>query len=216
MAMHTITETQTVTKEFWDKLPDRSTVDETVNALNANGFKAESVPNRSAALERIRSLIPGGAQVMTGSSRTLEEIGFVGFLASADHPWENLKAKIVAEQDKEKQLALRRQALFADYFLGSVHAITTKGEMIAGSASGSQVAAYAYGGKNLILVAGTNKITTDIDEGMMRLREHTFPLEDKRMKGLGFPGTVLSKILIYEREPMRNVYVILVNEKLGF
>jgi hypothetical protein len=216
VSMNSIANAQTVTEGFWDKLPDRSVVDETVNALRANGFKAESLPNRAAALERIRSLIPEGSQVMTGSSRTLEEIGLTSLLASGNHGWENMKARIVAEQDKGKQLALRRQALFADYFLGSVHAVTMKGEMIAGSASGSQLAAYAYGGKNLILVAGTNKITTDLDEGMMRLREHTFPLEDSRMKGLGFPGTILAKIFIYEREPTRNVHVILVDEKLGF
>ncbi len=210
------TRSQTVSEGLWEKLPERSEVDETVNALRANGFKAEWVPDRKAALERLRSLIPEGAQVMTGSSRTLEEIGFVGLLSSGDHPWVNLKAAIVAEKDKERQSALRRQAQFADYFLGSVHAVTAKGEMIAGSASGSQVAAYAFGGKNLIIVAGTNKITADLDEGLMRLREHTFPLEDRRMKGLGFPGTVLSKILIYEKELQRNVHVILVNEKLGF
>jgi len=208
--------TQTVAQGLWDKLPEDSIVDQTVNALRANGFKAEAVPNGAAALERIRALIPAGAEVMTGSSRTLEEIGFVGLLSSKSHPWVNLKADIVTEKDKERQTVLRRKAQFADYFLGSVHAITSKGEMIAGSASGSQLAAYAFGGRNLIIVAGTNKITADLEEGLMRLREHTFPLEDRRMKDLGFPGTVLSKILIYEREPMRNVHVILVNEKLGF
>ncbi len=161
-------------------------------------------------------MIPEGAQVMTGGSRTLEEIGLTSLLASGDHPWQNMKAQIVSEKDREKQLALRRQALFADYFLGSVHAITTSGEMVAGSATGSQLGAYAYGGRNLILIAGTNKITRDLEEALMRLREHSVPLEDKRMKGLGFPGTVLSKIFIYEREPQRNVHVILVNEKLGF
>jgi len=208
--------TETVPLGLWERLPESSVVDQTVNALRANGFHAEAVPDRTAALEGLRALIPEGAEVMTGSSKTLEEIGFVGLLSSKDHQWVNLKAAIVAEKNREKQMILRRKAQFADYFLGSVHAITTKGEMIAGSASGSQLAAYAFGGRNLVIVAGTNKITKDLDEGMMRLREHTFPLEDKRMKGLGFPGTVLSKILIYEREPMRNVHVILVNEKLGF
>ena len=88
--------------------------------------------------------------------------------------------------------------------------------MVAGSASGSQLGAYAFGGNNLIIVAGTNKITEDLDEALLRLREHSVPLEDKRMKSLGFPGTYLSKIFIYEGERQRNVHVILVNEKLGF
>jgi hypothetical protein len=202
--------------KLWERLPDQETVEETMRALNARGFKAELVPDRRAALERVRALIPDGAEVMTGSSTTLEEIGLVRALATGDHHWKNLKVEIVAEKDREKQMKLRRMATFADYFLGSVHAITKKGQMVAGSASGSQLAAYAFGGKNLIIVAGTNKITGDLEEGLFRLREHSVPLEDRRMKGLGFPGTHLSKIFIYEGEMQRNVHVILVNEKLGF
>jgi len=201
---------------LWERLPDKETVDETIRALNAHGFRAELVPDRRAALEKVRSLIPNGAEVMTGSSRTLDEIGLVSALSAGDHPWNNLKARIVAEKDREKQLTLRRMATFADYFLGSVHAVTTRGQMVAGSASGSQLGAYAFGGKNLIIVVGTNKITKDLDEALLRLRDHSVPLEDQRMKGLGFPGTYLSKIFIYEGERQRNVHVILVNEKLGF
>jgi hypothetical protein len=202
--------------KLWERLPDLEVVNETVRALNARGFKAELVPDRKAALEKVRSLIPNGADVMTGSSTTLDEIGLVSALASGDHPWNNVKAQIVAEMDRDKQMSLRRMATFADYFLGSVHAITTEGQMVAGSASGSQLGAYAFGGNNLIIVAGTNKITEDLDEALLRLREHSVPLEDKRMKSLGFPGTYLSKIFIYEGERQRNVHVILVNEKLGF
>jgi hypothetical protein len=174
------------------------------------------VPDRKKALERLSSLIPEGARVMTGGSTTLDEIGFTAMLASGSRSWVNLKGQILAEKDRDKQMELRRKAVFADYFLGSVHAITRAGQLIAGSATGSQLAAYAYGGKNLILVAGTNKIAANLDEGLRRLREHSVPLEDKRMKGLGFPGTILSRIFIYEREAQRNVHVILVNEKLGF
>jgi len=202
--------------KLWERLPDKETVDVAIRALNARGFKAELVPDRRAALEKVRSLIPDGAEVMTGSSKTLEEIGLVNALSTGDHPWNNLKAKIVSERDREKQMTLRRMATFADYFIGSVHAITTEGEMVAGSASGSQLGAYAFGGKNLIIVAGTNKITEDLNEALLRLREHSVPLEDQRMKSLGFPGTYLSKVFIYEGERQRNVRVILVNERLGF
>ena len=202
--------------KLWERLPGKGTVDAAIRALNAHGFKAELVPDRRAALDRVRSIIPNGAEVMTGSSRTLDEIGLVNALSTGDHPWINVKAKIVSEKDREKQMTLRRMATFADYFLGSVQAITTKGQMVAGSASGSQLAAYAFGGRNLIIVAGTNKITEDLDEALLRMREHSAPLEDQRMKSLGFPGTYLSKIFIYEGERQRNVHVILVNERLGF
>jgi hypothetical protein len=200
----------------WETIPDPQTVERTAEALRANGFKVHVVPNRKAAMEQIGSLIPDGAKVMTGSSATLDAIGLTKMLSEENHPWVNLKGQIVAEQDPKKKTELRRQATFADYFIGSVHAVTETGHLVAGSASGSQLAAYAYGGDNLILAVGAQKITANLDGALRRLREHSVPLEDARMKGLGMRGTVLSKILIYEREPWRNVQVILINEKLGF
>jgi hypothetical protein len=73
--------------------------------------------------------------------------------------------------------------------------------------------------KDPILVVGTHKITSNLDEALRRLSEHSAPLEEKRMMRLGAPGTVLSKILIYEEphpDTLLTVRVILVNEPLGF
>jgi len=153
---------------------------------------------------------------MTGGSTTLEQIGFTAQLKSKDTRWVNLKGKILVEKDPKTKLELRRRTIFADYFIGSFHAVTEDGQIVTGSGSGSQLAAYAYGGNNLILVAGAQKITRDLNDAMGRLHEYSTPLEDRRMKTLGFPGSMLSKILIYERELRRNIHVILVNEKLGF
>ena len=203
-------------KTAWEALPDSQTIGRTVEALAANGFRVDVVPDGKAALEKVRSLIPEGARVMTGSSTTLDQIAFTSLLASGAHTWVNLKGKILAEKDPQKQMEMRREATFADYFLGSVHAVTEAGKMVVGSAIGSQLAANANGRKNLIEVVGAQKIAADLDGALRRLREHTVPLEDRRMKSLGAKGTVLSKIFIYEKEPWRSVHVILVKELLGF
>jgi L-lactate utilization protein LutC len=204
----------------WETLPNSKRVERASRALRANGFKVDLVANRKEALEKVRSLIPEGRTVMTGSSTTLDQIGFTSLLKSGAHPWVNLKERVVAEKDAQKRLELGKQATLADYFLGSVHAITMAGQLVVGSGSGSQIAAYAFMAKNLILVVGTHKISSNLDEALRRLREHCVPLEDKRMKGMGAPGTVLSKILIYEKEPhpetLFSARVILVNEPLGF
>ena len=84
----------------------------------------------------------------------------------------NLKEGVVAEKDPQKRMELARQATLADYFLGSVHAVTMTGQLVVGSGSGSQIAAYAFMAKNLILVVGTHKITPNLDEALRRLREH--------------------------------------------
>ena len=126
---------------------------------------------------------------------------------------------IVAEKDPAKQAELRSRAHFADYYLGSVHALAETGEMVIASASGSQLASLAHTAKNLILVVGAQKITPTLETALRRLRDYVVPLEDERMKSTGAPGTALAKILIIEQEPAfmgRSVRVIFVNEKLGF
>ncbi len=68
-------------------------------------------------------------------------------------------------------------------------------------------------------VVGTQKIVPSLEEALRRVREHALPLESARMKTQGFPGSIIGKILILEREvPQlgRNLTMILVNQKLGF
>lgn len=198
---------------------DREIINKTIEALKMHNFDAEMVETKGAALARIKKLIPAGSEVMTGSSTTLNEIGFTDYLKSGQHPWKNLKETVVIEKDPAKQAELRKQATFSQYWLGSVHAVTETGETITASASGSQIPAYAFSTKNVIWVVGAQKIVPTLNEGLERIREYTFPLEDARMKSTGAPGSILAKILIQNLEPAamgRKVRLIFVNEKLGF
>ena len=200
-------------------LASKEIVQKTAEAIKARGMAVEIVNTGAEALEKIKSLIPAGASVNNGSSVTLKEIGFVEYLKSGAHGWNNLHEAVLAEKDPAKQAELRNFSNFAEYYLGSVHALSQTGEMVIASASGSQLPSLANTAKNIILVVGTQKITPDLDQALKRLRKHVIPLEDARMKSTGAPGTVLAKILILEQEPVfmgRKVHVILVNEKLGF
>src|SRR5690348_322246 len=203
----------------WERLPDEETVARTVSALKSRGINAEFVPNRKEALDAVTRLIPEGSELMTASSRTLDEIGFFTLLKSGKHHWTSQNDIVNSEKDPAKRAELRRRNISVGYFLGSVHAITETGETIVASASGSQIPSYAFTSKNVIWVAGTQKIVPNLEEGLRRVREHSLDLESARMKSLGFPGSVIAKILIVEREPAmlgRKVSMILVNEKLGF
>lgn len=204
----------------YDTLPAPESVQRTVEAVNARGIRAELVETKEAALERVKALIPPGCVVMTGSSVTLQQIGFEDILISGDHPWRNFKADLLAEKDPNKQSAMRRQGTLAEYYLGSVNALAETGELVFASGSGSQLPAYAYNSRNVIWVAGTQKITPTLDDALRRVREYVLPLEDKRQKSLGNKaGSRINRILIIEGEPAylrRNLSLILVNQVLGF
>jgi len=203
----------------FDELASKETVAKTVAALKAHGIDAEIVETKEAALERIKALIPEGADIMTGSSTTLNEIGFTDHLKAKNHPWKNRKDAIMAETDPAKQMKLRKEAILADYYLGSVHAVAETGQILVASASGSQLPSYAFSSPNVIWAVGIQKIVPDLDAAIKRLREYVFPLEDARMKSVDMGGSTIAKMLIIEQEPAftgRKVHLIFINEKLGF
>jgi L-lactate utilization protein LutC len=202
-------------------LPTPDRVRKTIDAIRTRGVTVMLAETKEAALTQVKTLIPAGASVMTGSSITLEQIGFETLLISGKHPWQNFKAKVIAEQDYVKKTALRKQATLVNYFLGSVNAIAETGEIVIASATGSQLSAYAYSCSNIIWVAGTHKITPTVETAIRRIRDYVLPLEDQHMKQLfgKDASSFIGKLLILEREAPylhRSVNLILVNEVLGF
>lgn len=191
----------------------------TVQALTKKGIEVVVIEDEIQALKKITAWIPQGASVMNGASVTLEQIGFVELLKSGNHQWHNLHAAIVSEKDPVKQGTLRKQALLADFYLGSVHALVENGEFVIASNTGSQLLHVVYSSPNLIFVVGTQKIVPNLDEAMKRLEKYVIPLEDEHMKKLYGMGTALNKLLIFKGEsayPGRKIRMILVNKQLGF
>lgn len=203
----------------YNTLASDEAVARTAEGLKARNIEPIVVGSGAEALDEIKKLIPEGESVMNGSSRTLEEIGFIEHLKSGTHGWKNLHEDILAEKDPTKQAMLRRQALISEWYLGSVHGLAETGEFLIASNTGSQMPHVAYSSPNVIFVVSTKKIVPTLPEAYGRLTQHVFPLEDQRMKDAGAPGSRLSKILTFLYESpynKRNVRMILVKEALGF
>jgi len=192
---------------------------QTEAALKENGFLPESFATKEEALARMKELIPAGASLMNGASKTLEEVGFIGYLKEGTHPWNNLHAAIVDETDAQKKADLRKAGILSDFYAGSAHAVTEDGQIVIASNTGSQLPHLAFTSPNIILVVSTKKIVPTLDSAFARLREQVIPLEDERMKGVYGYGTLWAKTLILHKENValgRQVHVLLVEEDLGF
>ncbi|HLC98901.1 MAG TPA: LUD domain-containing protein, partial [Candidatus Nanoarchaeia archaeon] len=72
-------------KEKWSRMPEEETIKDTIKAIKSRGVNVILVENREAALNKLKEIIPAGAEVMNGSSTTLDEIGFVDLLSSGKH-----------------------------------------------------------------------------------------------------------------------------------
>jgi len=203
----------------YNKLATKDIVQKTTSALTARNIEVLEVENGEVALKKIKELIPKDASVMNGSSVTLEQIGFVDYLKTKEHGWNNLHEAIIKEIDPAKQAALRKQAVLSDYYLGSVHALAETGEFVIASNTGSQLPHIVFTSSNLIFVVSTKKIVPTLADAMARLTEYVVPLEDKHMQEKYGIGTALNKLVtFYNENPMikRKVIMILVNEDLGF
>jgi hypothetical protein len=203
----------------FDQLASSEIVEKTKNALVGKGYGVYIAGTKEEALAQVISLIPAGSTVMHGTSVTLEQIGYVGYLNDGHHGWVDLHARVRGENDPLKRAQARRESVLADYYLGSVHALIANGDFIVASKTGSQLPHIAFTSANLIFVVSTKKIVPDMNMAMKRLEEYIIPLEDKHMQQLYNSHTALNKLLIFQGEVAelkRKIHFVLVTEDLGY
>jgi hypothetical protein len=68
----------------------------------------------------------------------------------------------------------------------------------------------------VIWVVGTQKIVRNLDEGLRRIWEYSYPLENERMQALYGMDSFPAKTLLFEGEMPGRISVLLVKEALGF
>ena len=195
----------------------KARVERTFAALKGRGITPVYVPDRRAALETVLGLIPKGSAVAHGSSTTLQEIGLVDRFKDPASGYRYLNPEWQAESDAARRVRVRaRLSVEADYYLGSVQAISETGEVVGADQSGSRQASYVYGPPHVIWVAGINKLVPTLESAVRRVRDVALPLEDQRVKRQGGQGTSIGKLVIYERDRPGRITLVLVGENLGF
>jgi hypothetical protein len=195
---------------------DDASVTRAAAALEANGITVLRAADAGEAKQLVLDLIPAGAQVHHGASVSLEFAGIVAEIERSGR-YEPLKPRIWSMDRETEADEIRRLAAAPDVMLGSVHAVTESGTLVTASASGSQLGPYASGAGKVILVVGTQKIVSDLDEAFRRIDEYAFPLEDARAEAEYGVHSGVNKVLIVNRElTSGRITVVFVDEALGF
>ena len=185
-------------------------------ALEANGISVLRAADAAEARRIVLGLIPDGSQVHHGASESLDVTGLTDEIDKSGR-YEPLRPRIMGMDRQTQADEIRRLSAAPDVMLGSVHAVTETGSLIAASMSGSQLGPYMTGAGRVILVVGTQKIVSDLEEGLRRIDEYAFPLEDARAQAAYGIHSAVNKVLIINREiaPGR-ITVVFVDEVLGF
>jgi hypothetical protein len=217
---HLIMETQMVvyktTTYDWSTLPDPERVQGTMAALKNNGIDSYFAQTSEEARARLFELLPQSVEVLNNSSVTLEQIGAASEILSSGR-FTAVRNKLKTLDHEKNRREMRQLGAAPDWAVGSVHAVTEKGQCVIASMTGSQLPGYTYGAAHVVWVVGMQKIVVDLDAAMRRIYEYTLLLEDEHaMKKYGVHSSV-NKVLVVNREvyPER-IKIIFVNEVLGF
>jgi acyl-CoA hydrolase len=196
-------------------LPDEETLAATVVALEEHGFSVDIVDDLDAAREAVLARIPAGSTVMTNTSVTLDETGIAEAINNGG-PYDSIRTTLLA-LDYATQLAeMKAIAGQPDFSLGSVHAITRDGILVVASASGSQLASYAWGAANVIFAVGAQKLVRTIEAARERIYEHSLKLEDARALAAYGMNSRVGKILEIHQEDPGRIHVVIIRQSVGF
>jgi acyl-CoA hydrolase len=205
----------TVTPDRFTTLPDENTLQATVVALEEHGFSVEVVDGLDAAREAVLARIPRGSSVMTNTSATLAETGIADAVNDGGG-YESARNKMLALDFATQAQQMKAIGGQPDYALGSVHAVTRDGTLVIASASGSQLASYAWGAANVIFVVGAQKLVPTLEAAHQRIYQHSLKLEDARAMAAYGQHSQVGKILEIHQELPGRIHIVLIRQQVGF
>ncbi|MCJ8499914.1 lactate utilization protein [Desulfatitalea alkaliphila] len=197
-----------------------------VDKLQKNGFDAHWVPDLEAARTLILPLIADCASFGFGGSETVRRLGLVEQLkAEGKTVFDHWQQDLAAEQS----LAIRRSQLHCDCFFCSANAISLSGEIVNVDGVGNRTSAMGFGPGKVVIVAGMNKVTADLDSALRRVREEAGPMRAKSLNmptpcaetgictDCHVPQRICRITTILHRQPMLTpTTVVLINQALGY
>ncbi|MGV8910221.1 MAG: LUD domain-containing protein [Propionicimonas sp.] len=204
------------TQRRFSTAADDAIVRRTTDALRTNGIEVLRAADTEGAKRIVLDLIPEGSHVNQGASRSLDVSGITEVIETSGR-YDPVRPRIWGMDRKTQGDEIRALSSSPAVMLGSVHAVTVTGSLVVASMSGSQLGPYVFGAGRLILVVGTQKIVSDLDEAMSRIYDYALPLEDARAQAEYGMHSGVNKLLIINREisPGR-ITVVFVDTVLGF
>jgi len=176
-------------------------------------------------VEKVLELMPEGSSISWGGSMTLSETGLMNSIKNGDY---NLIDRDSA-QTLDEQRKIYGQICMSDFFLMSTNAITIDGELINIDGRGNRVAFLCYGPQNVIILAGMNKVVSDLESGFKRVRDIASPPNTIRLnkktpcsitgkcEDCFSPDCICGQFVLTRRSGIPNrIKVILIGEELGY
>lgn len=207
-------------KQYYENLADGL-----IEKFNLRGIEGYYCDNAEEALSMAKRFLTPGCSISWGGSETLKEIGLFDDLMDSDYViYDRDAARTQEEKDEHYSKAIN-----ADYFFMSSNAITLDGQLVNIDGLGNRVSFLIFGPKNIIIIAGMNKVVPDVESAIARVRNMAAPPNGVRLNTntpcakLGkcadclSPDCMCCEIVITRKaRHVNRIKVILVGEELGY
>lgn len=193
--------------------------------LQSRHFEAYYCADKEAALAKALELIPEGSSVGWGGAMSCQQIGLMEALHAGNYrPID----RDLCQTPEEREQA-QREMFSADFFLTGANGLSLDGQMVNIDGNGNRVGAIIYGPKNVLVVAGMNKVEDSLEAAVRRARTVAAPMNKQRFENLATPcavtgtcadckseGCICNQIVITRHcRPAGRIKFILVGEDLG-
>ena len=155
-------------------------IERAIKSLKANRMDARYFESKEALLDELKIMVPKGSVIGCGGSVTLVETGLMKFIKSGEFHYIEREGKDLSTE--EEKFARMREMYFADYYFMSSNAITEDGYLYNVDGRGNRVSPMIFGPKNVIIIAGSNKIVKNLEEAKERVKALAAPANAKRLK----------------------------------
>ena len=197
-----------------------------LKSFDKRGFEGCYCATAKEAVEKALNYIKPGMQISFGGSMSLVESQMLDTLKERNDI--TLLDRSTA-QTPEDVKDIYHKALSCDCYFMSTNAITLDGELVNTDGSGNRVAALIYGPENVIIIAGMNKVSSNLEEAHLRVKNVASPpncIRLNRNTPCAATGKchdcfsddcICSHTVVTRRSPIKGrIKIILVGEELGY
>ncbi len=200
--------------------------DTVIANLKKRQIEAWYCANVEEAEKKAFSFLTPGCLVSFGGSMTLTDIGMLTALRHDPNIRLLDRAKVSTPEETSR---IYHDALSADFYFMSANAITAGGELVNIDGTGNRVAALIYGPRNVVIMAGMNKVVPSVEEAVSRVHNTATPMNCRRLgrntpcAATGVcadcisPDCICNQVVITRRSGIPGrIKVILIGEELGY
>ncbi len=151
-----------------------------IKNMKKRHFEAYYCATKEDALKKALELIPEGASVGWGGALSAEQIGLIQAVRGGTY---KALDRDLCETPEDREESMRA-CFHADFFLTGANGLSMDGQMVNIDGTGNRVAAIAYGPKNILVIAGMNKVEDTVEQAVVRARTVAAPMNHQRFPGV--------------------------------